>query len=257
MSFLKTDLDKIKSKISISSELEKKAKLVQKGRDYWCCCPFHEEKTPSCKINDDQGSFYCFGCGAKGDIFTLYTDLYNYNFVDAVKELSQRAGVNIKFQDAQQTKQENQVEAILKLTSEWYQNNLEVSEAQKCKLYLEGRNLSDETISQFKLGYSYNASSTLYKFLKSKSFNDEDLLKSNVVKLDKNNKIRDYFYKRLIFPILNLQGHIVGFGGRALDDSNPKYINSPESNIFQKRHLLYNLNLAKNTARKKKQHANL
>ena len=251
MSFLKTDLDKIKSKISISSELEKKAKLVQKGRDYWCCCPFHEEKTPSCKINDDQGSFYCFGCGAKGDIFTLYTDLYNYNFVDAVKELSQRAGVNIKFQDAQQTKQENQVEAILKLTSEWYQNNLEVSEAQKCKLYLEGRNLSDETISQFKLGYSYNASSTLYKFLKSKSFNDEDLLKSNVVKLDKNNKIRDYFYKRLIFPILNLQGHIVGFGGRALDDSNPKYINSPESNIFQKRHLLYNLNLAKNTARKK------
>ena len=74
MSFLKTDLDKIKSKISISSELEKKAKLVQKGRDYWCCCPFHEEKTPSCKINDDQGSFYCFGCGAKGDIFTLYTD---------------------------------------------------------------------------------------------------------------------------------------------------------------------------------------
>ena len=97
MSFLKTDLDKIKSKISISSELEKKAKLVQKGKDYWCGCPFHEEKTPSCKINDDQGSFYCFGCGAKGDIFTLYTDLYNYNFVDAVKELSQRAGVNIKF----------------------------------------------------------------------------------------------------------------------------------------------------------------
>ena len=103
MSISKTDLEIIKSKISISSELEKKAKLVQKGRDFWCCCPFHEEKTPSCKINDDQGSFYCFGCGAKGDIFTLYTDLYNYNFVDAVKELSQRAGVNIKFQDAQQT----------------------------------------------------------------------------------------------------------------------------------------------------------
>ena len=118
MSFSKTDLDNIKSKISISSELEKKAKLVQKGNDYWCCCPFHEEKTPSFKINDDQGSFYCFGCGAKGDIFTLYTDLYNYNFVDAVKELSQRAGVKINFQDTQQTKRENQVEAILKLTCE-------------------------------------------------------------------------------------------------------------------------------------------
>jgi len=251
MSFSKTDLDNIKSKISISSELEKKTKLVQKGKDYWCCCPFHEEKTPSCKINDDLGSFYCFGCGAKGDIFTLYTNLYNYNFVDAVKELSQRAGVQINFQDVQQTKQENQVEAILKLTCEWYQNNLDSSDAQKCKLYLGNRKLSDATISKFKLGYSYNSSSTLYKFLKGQSFNDEDLLKSNVVKLDKNNKIRDYFYKRLIFPILNLQGRVVGFGGRALDDTNPKYINSPESKLFQKRHLLYNLNLAKNIARKK------
>ncbi|MDC0056538.1 DNA primase [Alphaproteobacteria bacterium] len=251
MSFSKTDLDIIKSKISISSELEKKTKLIQKGRDYWCCCPFHKEKTPSCKINDDQGSFYCFGCGAKGDIFTLYTDLYNYNFIDAVKELSQRAGVIINFQDIQQDKQENKVVDILKLTCEWYQHNLEAPDAQKCKLYLSGRNLSDETISKFKLGYSYNASSTLYKYLKEKSFNDYDLLKSNVVKLDKNDKIRDFFYKRLIFPILNLQGRIVGFGGRALDDSNPKYINSPESKFFQKRHLLYNLNLAKNTARKK------
>jgi len=251
MSFLKADLDNIKSKIPISGELEKKVKLVQKGKDYWCCCPFHEEKTPSCKINDDQGSFYCFGCGAKGDIFSLYTDLYNYTFVDAVKELSQRTGVNINFQSAQQTKQENQVEAILKLTCEWYQNNLDTPEAQKCKLYLKSRNLSDETISQFKLGYSHNESSTLYNYLKGKSFDDEDLLKSNVVKLDKNNKIRDYFFKRLIFPILNLQGVIVGFGGRALDDSNPKYINSPDSKVFHKRHLLYNLNLAKNTARKK------
>ena len=87
MSFTKNDLDKIKSKISLRSELEKKTKLIQKGKDYWCCCPFHKEKTPSCKINEDQDSFYCFGCGVKGDIFTIYTDLYNYNFIDAVKEL--------------------------------------------------------------------------------------------------------------------------------------------------------------------------
>ena len=85
MSFSKNDLDKIKSKISIRSELEKKSKLIQKGNDFWCCCPFHDEKTPSCKINEEPGSFYCFGCGAKGDIFTIYTDLYNYTFIDAVK----------------------------------------------------------------------------------------------------------------------------------------------------------------------------
>ena len=97
MAFNKIDLDNIKSKIPISSELEKKTKIIKKGKDVWCCCPFHNEKTPSCKINDDLGNFYCFGCGAKGDIFTIYQDLFNYTFLDAVKELSERAGVKINF----------------------------------------------------------------------------------------------------------------------------------------------------------------
>lgn len=251
MSFSKNDLDSIKSKISIRNVLEKKTRLIQKGKDYWCCCPFHEEKTPSCKINDDLGSFYCFGCGAKGDIFNIYTDLYNYNFVDAVKELSQQAGVNINFDTMEKSKQENKITEILKLTCMWFQENLNNSEEGICNKYLEKRKLSKETIKKFKLGYSFNSDSTLFNFLKSKSFTDEDLLQSNVVKLDKKNKIRDYFYKRLIFPILNVQSRVVGFGGRALDDTKPKYINSPESKIFQKRHLLYNLDIAKTFARKK------
>ena len=99
MSFSKFDLEKIKNKISLSSEIEKKVPIIKKGKDYWCCCPFHEEKTPSCKINDDIGSYYCFGCGAKGDIFTLYTDLYNYNFQDAVRELSKKLGIEIEEKD--------------------------------------------------------------------------------------------------------------------------------------------------------------
>jgi len=251
MSFSKNDLDSIKSKISIRSELEKKTKLIQRGKDFWCCCPFHDEKTPSCKINETQESFYCFGCGAKGDIFTLYTDLYNYNFVDAVKELSQQAGVTINFENNIKSKQENTVEEILKLTSLWFQNNLNNPFADHCKKYLEKRNLNKKTIEKFKLGYSHNNEISLYNYLKNKSFTDTDIIESNVVKLDKNKKIRDYFYKRLIFPILNVGGKIIGFGGRSLDDSNPKYINSPESKIFQKRYLLYNLNLAKNFARKK------
>ena len=136
MSFSKNDLDSIKSKISIRSELEKKTKLIQRGKDLWCCCPFHEEKTPSCKINEIQESFYCFGCGAKGDIFTLYTDLYNYNFVDAVKELSQQSGVTINFENNIKSKQENTVEEILKLTSLWFQDNLNNPSADHCKTYL-------------------------------------------------------------------------------------------------------------------------
>ena len=251
MSFSKIDLDNIKSKISIRSELEKKTKLIQKGKDYWCCCPFHEEKTPSCKINDDYGSFYCFGCGAKGDIFTIYTDLYNYNFIDAVKELSQRAGIKINFESDQTYKNKNKIEEILKLSCLWFQENLNHSSANICNEYLIERKLKKETIKKFKLGYSYNKNINLYKYLKSKSFTDEEILESNVAKLDNNKKIRDFFYKRLIFPICNIQGKVVGFGGRSLDGSNPKYINSPESNFFQKRYLLYNLNIAKEFARKK------
>ena len=193
MSFSKIDLDNIKSKISIRSELEKKTKLTQKGKDYWCCCPFHEEKTPSCKINDDYGSFYCFGCGAKGDIFTIYTDLYNYNFIDAVKELSQRAGVKINFENDKKYKNKNKIEEILELSCLWFQENLNHSSANICNKYLKERKLKKETITKFKLGYSYNKDINLYKYLKSKLFTDEEILESNVAKLDNNKKIRDFF----------------------------------------------------------------
>ena len=251
MSFSKSDLDKIKSKILVSTEIEKKTQLIKKGKDYWCRCLFHEEKTPSCKINDDQGSFYCFGCGAKGDIFSLYTDLYNYSFIEAVKELGQRAGIEIKFKEANQSKQENSVNQILEMSSKWFQDNLQNSEAKVCNNYLKIRKLSLDTIKHFKLGYSYNSKKNLYQHLKDNFFSEEDIIKSNVVRFDRNNNIRDYFYKRLIFPIRNERSIIVGFGGRALDESNPKYINSPESNFFHKRSILYNLSEAKKTARKK------
>ena len=245
MSFSKSDLDKIKSKILVSTEIEKKTQLIKKGKDYWCRCLFHEEKTPSCKINDDQGSFYCFGCGAKGDIFSLYTDLYNYSFIEAVKELGQRAGIEIKFKEANQSKQENSVNQILEMSSKWFQDNLQNSEAKVCNNYLKIRKLSLDTIKHFKLGYSYNSKKNLYQHLKDNFFLEEDIIKSNVVRFDRNNNIRDYFYKRLIFPIRNERSIIVGFGGRALDESNPKYINSPESNFFHKRSILYNLSEAK------------
>jgi len=251
MAFNKIDLENIKSKIPISSELEKKTKIVKKGKDVWCCCPFHNEKTPSCKINDDLGNFYCFGCGAKGDIFTIYQDLFNYTFLDAVKELSERAGVKINFNNNSYSKQDNNILKILDTATKWFEKNLS-SENNECTKYLEKRQLSKETVKSFKLGYSFSSQGSLYQHLKDLSFQDKEILKSNVVKKDNNNKFRDFFYKRLIFPISNIQGNVVGFGGRVLDSSNPKYINSPESNHFKKREMLYNLNLAKNVARQKK-----
>ena len=249
MSFSKNDLQIIKSKIKLSNELEKKTKIIKKGKDFWCCCPFHEEKTPSCKINDDNGSYYCFGCGAKGDIFTIYTDLYNFSFPDAVKELAQRAGIRITEENYKINKDRETFYKILEASTSWFEQNL--NEHNKSLDYLKKRSISLNTIKTFRIGYSYNSKTTLYNFLKNQNFKDDDILKSNIVKIDNNKKIRDFFYKRLIFPIADEQNNIVGFGGRVLDNSNPKYINSPESNYFKKRNILYNLNLAKKTIRKK------
>ena len=251
MSFSKNDLELIKSKILLSQEIEKKTKVIKKGKDSWCCCPFHDEKTPSCKINDDLGSYYCFGCGAKGDIFTIYTELYNFSFPEAVKELAQRVGIRIVDNfDSNINKKNDKIYKILEISTKWFQDNLEVNK--DCQRYLNKRNLSDETIKFFKLGFSSSSKQTLYQFLKEQGFEDKELLESNVVKLDKNSKIRDFFYNRLIFPITNEFGKIVGFGGRVLDNSNPKYINSPESDFFKKRNILYNLFNAKQNIRSKK-----
>ncbi|PPR45361.1 MAG: DNA primase [Alphaproteobacteria bacterium MarineAlpha5_Bin7] len=252
MSFTKTDLDLIKSKILLSGEIEKKTKLHKKGKDYWGCCIFHKEKTASFKINDELGSFYCFGCGAKGDIFSLYTDLYNYSFQEAVIELGKKAGITIKQEEYHKRKDQDKIYTILKTATEWFQQNLYLENGNACLKYLKSRKLSKETIKKFQIGFSYNSSTTLYKYLKEKKlFEDKDILKSNLVKLDDKNNIKDYFYKRVIFPITDERGNVVGFGGRALNNINPKYINSPESYFFKKRYLLYNLFNAKNTARKK------
>ena len=251
MSFSKNDLELIKSKIILSQEIEKKTKIIKKGKDSWCCCPFHDEKTPSCKINDDLGSYYCFGCGAKGDVFTIYTELYKFSFPEAVKELAQRVGIRIVDNfDTKINKKNDIIYKILEISTQWFQDNLQKSNI--CKDYLINRNLSNETIKYFKLGFSSNPKKTLYEFLKEQNFSDKEILESNVVKLDKNNKIRDFFFNRLMFPITNEYGKIVGFGGRVLDNSNPKYINSPESDFFKKRNILYNLFNAKKIIRSKK-----
>ena len=128
MSFTKNDLEIIKSKIQLSREIEKKVKVKKKGNDYWCCCPFHEEKTPSCKINDDLGSYYCFGCGAKGDIFTIYTELYNYSFPDAVKELAQQVGLKLTEENSKQHKENDIIYRILESATQWFEKNLIESE---------------------------------------------------------------------------------------------------------------------------------
>ena len=146
MAFSKNDIEAIKSKLQLSTEIEKKTKIVKKGKDYWCCCLFHEEKTPSCKINDELGSFYCFGCGAKGDIFTIYTDLYNYSFQDAVIDLANKAGIVLKEVDKNINKKSESIKDILIVSTNWFIENLKNPESKICREYLLSRNLKYITL---------------------------------------------------------------------------------------------------------------
>tara|TARA_Y100000590_G_scaffold98824_1_gene112434 strand:+ start:1452 stop:3212 length:1761 start_codon:yes stop_codon:yes gene_type:complete len=251
---LRDQVDEIKSKIRISEEISKYTKLVHKGKDLWCLCFFHKEKTPSMKINDELSSYYCFGCGAKGDLISFFTDYLKYTFKDALHELGNKAGVKINtnqnFSDTKYNSNKKTFE-ILAISSDWFQKNLFLKENIKCLEYLKKRNITKETIKNFELGYSSNKSSSLYEYLKSKSYNDEDLEETYLFRKDKNNNLKDFFYKRIMFPIKDSYSKILGFGARTLDDIQPKYINSSESNFFKKRNLLYNLDKAKKTARKK------
>ena len=251
---LRDQVDEIKSKIRISEEISKYTKLVHKGKDLWCLCFFHKEKTPSMKINDELSSYYCFGCGAKGDLISFFTDYLKYTFKDALHELGNKAGVKINtnqnFSDTKYNTNEKIFE-ILTISSDWFQKNLFLKENINCLEYLKKRNITKETIKNFELGYSSNKSSSLYEYLKSKSYNDEDLEGTYLFRKDKNNNLKDFFYKRIMFPIKDSYSKILGFGARTLDDIQPKYINSSESNFFKKRNLLYNLDKAKKSARKK------
>tara|TARA_Y100000590_G_scaffold235810_1_gene265572 strand:- start:976 stop:2733 length:1758 start_codon:yes stop_codon:yes gene_type:complete len=253
MSTFRNQIDEIKSKIKISDILSKHVKLEQRGNDKWCLCFFHKEKTASMKISDELCSYYCFGCGTKGDVFTFYTDYLNYSFNDALKELGKKTGVEIRYSSSNNNSENyKKLYEILDISSRWFENNLFIDENKKVLDYLINRKISKKTIKEFKLGYSNNSSSTLYKYLKNKSISDNDLFKIGLIKKDKNEKIRDFFYKRLIFPIHDINNKVVGFGARTLENSNPKYINSSESDLFKKGRILYNLNQAKEHSRKKR-----
>ena len=255
MTSLRDQIDEIKSKIKLSEELSKHIQLVPKGNDLWSLCFFHNEKTPSMKINDELSSYYCFGCGAKGDLITFYTDYLNYSFKDALKELAGKAGIRLNFDSNLKNLdivKRKKIYEIFQLASEWFHKNLYLKENVKSLKYFKKRNISENTIKFFKLGYSSSSSFSLFEYLKKRSFSEKDLLETSLFKEDKNKNIRDFFYKRLIFPICDTNSRVIAFGARSLDESEPKYINSSESDFFKKRNLLYNLNKAKIIARKKK-----
>jgi len=228
--------------------------LLRQGHNYVCACPFHSEKTPSCTIFPDSQSFYCFGCGAGGDVIAFIMGIENLDFQEAVKLLAERSGLEIpqKNYSSDDSDRKRKIYEANREAANYFYLNLIKGNDKRGLNYLAGRKLLPQTIKKYGLGYAPDSWDSLFKYMKSKGFSESILLEAWLcAKSDTTGKIYDIFRKRIMFPILDLRGHIIGFGGRVIDDSKPKYLNTNKTPVFDKGNNLFSLNFAKNSSSKK------
>lgn len=225
-------------------------KLKKTGSNYMGLCPFHNEKTPSFSVSQSKQMYYCFGCGAGGNVFTFIMEYENFTFVEALKYLAERAGIKLPEQeyserDKRQNDLKNRLMEINKEAAKYYYYQLKSERGQAARQYLSDRGLSEDTIKSFGLGYANRFSDDLYLYLKNLGYEDEVLKQSGLVSFDEIRGGHDKFWDRVMFPIMDAGNRVVGFGGRVMGNGNPKYLNSPETAIFDKSRLLYGLNRAR------------
>ena len=226
--------------------------LKKKGSSYFGLCPFHNEKSPSFSVSRDKQMYYCFGCGAGGNVFTFLMEYENFSFVEAVKFLADRAGIELpEMEYSKEAKEKADLKSTIlemnKLAAKYFYVQLKSERGSQAYSYLKNRELSDETITAFGLGFSNKYSDDLYKYLKSKNYSDELLRDSGLFNVDERRGMYDKFWNRVIFPIMDVNNRVIGFGGRVMGDGKPKYLNSPETTIFDKSRNLYGLNVARTT----------
>ncbi len=224
-------------------------RLTKKGSTYFGLCPFHNEKTPSFSVTPSKQMYYCFGCGAGGNAITFVMEYENFSFIEALKHLADRAGIKLPEHEmsAEQKKEAGlkaQLYDIYKLAGQYYYYQLKQEHGKRAYDYFKKRELSDETIRKFGLGYSNPYSDDLYKYIKSKNYNDEVLKESGLFTISERGA-NDKFWNRAMFPIMDANNRIIAFGGRVIGDGEPKYLNSPETKIFDKSRNLYGLNYAR------------
>ncbi len=241
-------LQELKFKTDIEDIISGYVSLKKRGSTSVGLCPFHNEKTPSFTVYNDTQSFYCFGCGAGGDAVTFIKKIENLDYIDAVKLLAQRAGIQMPEDasyDDSLSKKRRRILEINRETAKFYYAYL-LSEQGKSGLdYYLNRGLSMHTIKRFGLGYAPDAWDSLLRHLKSKGFRPGEMVDAGVVKVGKNNRYYDIFRNRVMTPIIDVRGNVIAFGGRVLDDSKPKYINTADTLVYKKTNELFALNLAK------------
>lgn len=246
-------LDELRSRIAITDVVGSKVKLTKKGREYLGLCPFHNEKTPSFTVNENKGFYHCFGCGAHGDIIRFEMDANGLPFIEAVKKLAGKIGLQLptlsKDNQEQASKRKSLYE-IMDIACSFFEKNLRLPIGAKGLDYFQNkRGLSDDTLKKFRLGYAPN-NNGLKALLLSKGISEQDMADLGLITIpeDDTRTSRDFFRDRVMIPIMDKQGNIIAFGGRILDDGQPKYLNSPETPIFNKRRILYNMAYAKDAS---------
>lgn len=243
-------IEQVRERNDIVDVISNYVKLKRTGSNHVGLCPFHNEKTPSFSVSRNKQMYYCFGCGAGGNVFTFIMEYENFSFVESVKYLAERAGVELPEQEySGEVKREadlkTRIYEIYKVAANYYYYQMRTEQGKKAYNYLRERELSDETIKQFGLGYSNVYSDDLYRYLKSKGYDDEILKKSGLITYDEKRGAHDKFWNRVMFPILDVHNKVIAFGGRVMGDGMPKYLNSPETIIFDKSRNLFGLNIAR------------
>ena len=246
-------LDELRSRISIVDVVGNKVKLTKRGREYLGLCPFHNEKTPSFTVNESKGFYHCFGCGAHGDIIKFEMDANGLPFIEAVKKLADKVGLQLpawsKESQEQNLKRKSLYE-IMDIACTYFEKNLRMPVgAHGLSYFKDKRALSEETIKKFRVGYAPSGNG-LKALLASKGISEQDMAELGLIAVpeDKSRAPHDFFRDRVMIPIMDKQGNVIAFGGRIMDNSQPKYLNSPETPIFNKRRILYNMNNAREPA---------
>ena len=241
-------IDDVRQSNDIVDVISQYVRLKRSGRNYFGLCPFHNEKSPSFSVSPEKQIFHCFGCGVGGNVFTFLTKIEGINFVEAVQLLAERANIQLPTLennvDSAKEALKAKVYKVNEFTAKYYHENLYRPESKIAQEYIKKRKLSNETLKAFQIGFS-GKFDELYKELKKQGFEDREILESGLVNKNERGQFIDRYRNRLMFPICDVRGRVIAFGGRVLDDSKPKYINSPENIVYSKGRHLYGLNVAK------------
>ena len=248
-------IEEVRMKNDIVDVISGYVKLQKKGANYFGLCPFHNEKSPSFSVSPGKQMYYCFGCGAGGNVLTFVMEYENYTFQEALQSLADRAGVTLpKMEYSKEAREQAEFRARLlevnKLAANYFYYQMKQPQGKIAYEYFhDKRKLTDETMLRFGLGYSNKTSDDLYRFLKEKGYDDAFLSQTGLVTIEERGG-RDKFWNRVMFPIMDVNNRVIGFGGRVMGDGEPKYLNSPETKLFDKSRNLYGLNYARTTREK-------